>query len=84
MYALCYRCTRLSAKFELEKYLRCIAKCEYVDVLTECSLADLCVRCVSCYKLLDLAEKIDIKARSEDLYLVRKYWRGYCRDCYRK
>lgn len=84
VYALCYKCTRLSAKFEFEKYLRCIVKCEYVDVLAECPLINLSVRCVDCYKLLDIAEKVDLKARDEDLYLVRRYWRGYCRECYKR
>lgn len=83
-HAICFRCTRVSARHELENYLRCIVKSDYIDVLTETPLTSLPVRCVECYKQLDSAEKIDIKARGEDFYLVRKYWRGYCRDCYKK
>lgn len=84
VYAVCFRCTRASAKYEAEKYLRCIVKSDYVDVLAECSLANLIVRCIDCYKLLDIAEKLDIRARSEDLYLVRRHWRGHCRECYKR
>lgn len=83
-YGLCFRCTRVSARHEAEHYLRCIVKSDFVDVLAECPLIALTIRCIECYKQLDAAEKLDIRARSEDLYLVRKHWRGYCRECYKR
>lgn len=84
VFAICLRCTRLSARYEAEKYFRCAVKSDYIESLTETALADLSVRCIECYRLLDIAEKIDVRCRGEDIYLIRKHWRAYCRECCRK
>lgn len=84
VYAICLRCTRVSARYEADKYFRCAVKSDYIENLTKTPLVQLSVRCLECYKLLDTAEKIDLRCRGEDICLIRKYWRAYCRDCVRK
>lgn len=83
-HAACRGCLRLSARHEFELFCRCSVPADIIcDILHE-PITCVCVRCTECYKLLDAAEKIDLCAASEHLYLVRQYWRGICRDCRKK
>lgn len=83
-YGACRGCLRLSAKLEYEMYCRCtVAAVQLSDILGQ-PLQTIAVRCVECYKLLDLAEKVDLCAGSEKCYLVRSLWRGRCRLCRKK
>lgn len=83
-YACCWNCINVSARYELENYTACTVKSEYLEALLGAELNRIYVRCYKCYKRLDLAEKVDIKARDDSFLLVRGTWRGTCRECSKK
>nr|AYA94775.1 MAG: E6 protein [Human papillomavirus] len=83
-FGCCTLCLNLSAIYEKTKFFQCTVNSVNIEHLARKSLKDIPVRCLFCLKLLDLAEKFDIKVR-EDLYcLVRGHWRGVCRECKKK
>lgn len=83
-YAACRNCLLLSAKTEFEKHCRCsFAADNIADILGQ-PLSEILIRCQLCYKQLDLAEKVDLGAACERVYLVRHHLRGLCRNCIRK
>ncbi|AYD74612.1 E6 [Macaca mulatta papillomavirus 7] len=84
VYACCPTCLRLSALYEKERFFQCIVNCDSIEYLTGKAIKDLPVRCIICLKLLDLAEKFDIKVKDEVYCLIRGHWRGPCRACIRK
>lgn len=81
VYACCTKCLALSARFEKDKYFQCLVSSAAIEHLTQKPLKDICVRCLYCLSLLDLAEKIDIKFKGLSYCLVRGHWRGLCRNC---
>lgn len=83
-YAVCSGCLRLSAKCEFEEFCRCSVPAAILPDILHAPLTSVAVRCVHCYKLLDCAERFDLAAGSELVYLVRNIWRGPCRDCRKK
>lgn len=83
-YGVCRGCTRLSARCEYEHFCRCSLKADILPDILQVPLTAICVRCLYCYRLLDCAEKFDLAAGSETVFLVRNIWRGPCRDCRKK
>lgn len=83
-FACCRKCINLSAKYEYDNYCVCIVNALSIEQLLGLSLKDIFIRCLCCYKLLDIAEKLDCCAGNEFFALVRGTWRGPCRNCIRK
>lgn len=83
-YGACRGCLKLSAKHEYEQFCRCVVLAEILPDLVNQPLSTICMRCLCCYRLLDPAEKIDLYAGNENVYLVRTLWRGRCRECRKK
>lgn len=83
-YAACKGCLRLSAAHEFELYCRCSIPADIISDVLKQPITAVCIRCKHCYRLLDAPEKIDLCAANENVYLVRQYWRGVCRDCRKK
>nr|AYA94392.1 MAG: E6 protein [Human papillomavirus] len=83
-FVCCRKCVQLSAKYEFDNYSVCVVKACSLEGLLHKSLQSITIRCVSCYQLLDLTEKIDCCARQDDFALVRGSWRGPCRNCHTK
>lgn len=83
-YAACVRCLKVSARYEFEQFCRCSLPAGILSDVLQIPITSVSVRCTNCYKLLDLPEKIDLCCASENVYLVRNLWRGYCRDCRKK
>lgn len=83
-YAACRPCLRLSAKHEFEQFCRCSVPAAALSDILRLPLTAVTIRCKECYRLLDLAEKIDLCAADESVFLVRSYWRGFCRGCRKK
>lgn len=83
-YAVCNGCIRLSARCEYENFCRCSLKADILPDVLQVPLTSVCIRCVYCYKQLDCAERFDLAAGSETVFLVRNIWRGPCRDCRKK
>lgn len=83
-YGACRSCLRLSAQHEYELYCRCAVPADTLADILGQPLTSVLIRCKCCYKRLDAAEKLDLCAGSESVYLVRHMWRGYCRDCRKK
>jgi hypothetical protein len=81
VFACCTKCLLLSAQYEKEHFFQCVASSGALEHLTKKTLSDICVRCIYCLTLLDLAEKVDIKNRELTYSLVRGHWRGVCRNC---
>lgn len=80
-FACCRNCLRLSAKLERERYTTCNTRCGIIESVIGKPLSAVCVRCLCCYKLLDIAEKVDLKAGNKEAFLVRGSWRAPCRNC---
>lgn len=80
-YACCQPCLKLIAKYEKEHFTRCTVTGEVLLFLTKKPLKDLVIRCVSCYKRLDFAEKLDCCYGDVNFFLVRNSWRSECRNC---
>lgn len=80
-HACCRRCLRLSAKLERERYTTCNTRCNILESVIGKPLSSVHVRCLCCYRLLDIAEKFDLKTGNKEAYLVRGYWRALCREC---
>lgn len=80
-YACCAPCLRLCARFEKENYVRCIVKASYLESLVKLPLSEILVRCLYCFKKLDLAEKFDCCISDLPFHLVRHHWRNRCRLC---
>lgn len=83
-FACCRKCVQLSAKYEFDNYCVCVVNAVNLESLLHKSLKCINIRCVSCYQLLDLTEKLDCCAREDIFALVRGSWRGPCRNCYLK
>lgn len=81
VFACCSKCLVLSAKYERENFFQCMVTSSAIEHLTKKVLKDICIRCLYCLTLLDLAEKIDIKHKEIPYCLVRGHWRGPCRNC---
>ena len=80
-HACCIKCTLLSARHEYEKHCICVVHASSLELLAQRSLVDIPIRCTLCYKLLDVAEKVDCVAADVCFSLVRSSWRGPCRSC---
>nr|AXU25210.1 E6 protein [Human papillomavirus] len=80
----CMKCVRHSAIVERQKFCQCCVKCTDLDAVVGRSLRDIVIRCISCYGLLDYAEKIDACVSERLVYLVRGHWRTECRECVEK
>nr|AYA94714.1 MAG: E6 protein [Human papillomavirus] len=80
-YACCQPCLKLTARYERERYTRCIVKAYSLQFLLQLPLSAISVRCVICYKPLDTAEKFDCYTADYDFWLIRYHWRSYCRFC---
>ena len=83
-YICCRKCVKLSALYEAENYCVCVVKASVLEGLLHKSLQSVAIRCLCCYQLLDLCEKLDCCARNENFSLVRGTWRGPCRNCISK
>ncbi|ABR20502.1 E6 protein [Human papillomavirus 88] len=83
-FACCVPCSRLSARYEAERFYRCSVKGIHFEDFLRKNLADVVCRCYECMSLLDLPEKLDCIFRGECFHLVRNTWRGTCRNCCRK
>nr|AYA94398.1 MAG: E6 protein [Human papillomavirus] len=82
-YASCSYCLKLTANYELENYYRCSVEAACIEHICKLPLKDILVRCILCYKQLDLTEKFDCVVANSPFVLVRKYWRNYCRICFK-
>ncbi|ATQ38168.1 E6 [Gammapapillomavirus sp.] len=80
-YASCSNCLRLAARYELENFYRCSVEATCIEFVCKKPLKEIIVRCVLCYKLLDLIEKYDCIVGDLPFVLVRRHWRNYCRFC---
>lgn len=83
-YACCRACMRLSAAYEVERFIQCICDCKYVTDLVKKPLKCIPMRCLLCLALLDFSEKLEHLFLNEPFTLVRGNWRGFCRNCIRK
>ncbi|ATQ38282.1 E6 [Gammapapillomavirus 8] len=80
-FACCLQCCRVSAQHEFERYCRCSVPAGLIQDILHKPLSEIIIRCHGCLTLLDLVEKIDAVNRGDNFYLVRKAWKGLCRDC---
>ena len=80
-YACCGPCLRLTAKYEAQQYCRCAIDPTCVEFLYKKPLCDITVRCLCCFKALDLIEKYDCIVADLPFYLIRHHLRNYCRHC---
>lgn len=83
-YAACRNCLLISAKNEFEKFCRCSFAADSIADILQQPLSEIIIRCQKCYRQLDLAEKVDLGAACERVYLVRHHYRGLCRNCIKK
>lgn len=83
-FVCCRKCALLSAKHEFERFCVCLTKAASLENLLQKPLRAIVIRCVYCYQLLDISEKLDCCASDESFALVRGTWRGPCRHCIRK
>lgn len=83
-YGCCSLCLKLSAIYERNNFFQCAVNSVNIEHLAKKPLKDIVVRCLGCFKLLDLAEKFDIKVKEELYCLIRGHWRGLCRNCIKK
>ena len=83
-FACCMRCIRHSAVYEREQYCQCFVNCAFLDAVVGKPLHEIVIRCISCYALLDYAEKIDAFNAERAVFLVRGHWRTECRECVQK
>lgn len=83
-FAACRNCLTVSAQHEFNLFCRCSLTAEILGDVLKVPITEVCIRCRECYKLLDNAEKVDLCCASENVYLVRNWWRGICRDCRKK
>lgn len=80
-FVACRNCLRLSARLERERYCTCTVRGDLFDALTCQDISVTSIRCLLCLRLLDQAEKVDIKAGNKEVHRVRGYWRAPCRYC---
>lgn len=80
-YICCRKCTIASAKYEYDHYCLCAVDAVNLEGLLQKPLKEIAIRCIKCYKLCDLAEKVDCIVRQAKFHLVRGSWRATCRDC---
>nr|AYA94674.1 MAG: E6 protein [Human papillomavirus] len=80
-YVCCSKCCKHSALLERQKFFQCSVKCSILDAVVGKPLKEIVIRCVSCFALLDYAEKLDLCTRDDVVLLVRGHWRGDCRNC---
>ncbi|AUB51247.1 E6 protein [Human papillomavirus type 211] len=80
-FACCLQCCRVSARHEFEQYCRCSVSAGLIQDILHKPLSEIIIRCHGCLTLLDLAEKVDAVNRGDLFYLVRKAWKGLCRQC---
>lgn len=82
-FACCAKCLRLSAAYEYNTYFVCCVTGTTLEFLQKKSLNEIIIRCSSCLRKLDYAEKIQ-HSFNERFCLVRGHWRGCCRFCSKK
>lgn len=80
-YACCGSCLKLTAKYEAEQFGRCSVDPRCIEFLCKKPLAEITVRCLCCFKALDLIEKYDCITADLPFVLIRHHWRNYCRHC---
>ena len=80
-YACCTACLKLSAKFELENYYQCSISSQFFEDIVRKPLQEIVIRCLKCFALLDIMEKLDHLRNCRDVHLVRGHWRADCRNC---
>nr|AYA94152.1 MAG: E6 protein [Human papillomavirus] len=80
-YACCCSCLKLSALYETQRYYQCTVMSDFIEDIVRKPLSEIIIRCLCCLTKLDLVEKLEHKYTGSAFYLVRGYWRGYCRNC---
>lgn len=80
-FACCSPCLKVTAKYEIEQFYRCSVDASCIEYVCKKPLADIIVRCILCYRLLDFVEKYDCVVAELPFILVRHHWRNYCRHC---
>nr|QWC92933.1 E6 [Phodopus sungorus papillomavirus 1]QWC92939.1 E6 [Phodopus sungorus papillomavirus 1]QWC92945.1 E6 [Phodopus sungorus papillomavirus 1] len=78
----CQACRRVAAYVEHAKCRVCVGEHDFVERMTGKCILQTTMRCIACMKELGASEKLLAVSQRRPFILVRKLWRGYCRNCF--